>query len=51
MIALHGGRGGVELTRAYYVGYNTTTSVAQNAAKYVQNKKKHFVFFGFCLFF
>ena len=38
MIVLH--RGG-KLTRGYYVGHNTT-NVAQNAAKYVQNKEKHF---------
>ena len=36
--------GGV--TRAYYIGYNTT-NVAQNVVKYVQNNKKTFCNFWF----
>ena len=39
-------RGGVKLTRGYYVGHNTP-NVAQNAAKYVQNKEKTFCNFWF----
>ena len=46
MIVLHGG--GVKLTRAYYIGYNTT-NVAQNMTKYVQYNHK--TFFNFWVLF